>query len=235
MFKNQFLVLYFFSAQYLILPSVFLLMYNPIFAQTENKKEEKKEEEKPKRTLKEIMQTGQDKFKQGNYIASVAEFDEALNISPENAEAYQYRGRSKRFTGNYQSALEDYNKAIQRQQNANFYIGRAQTHLKAGNHELSIKDFDMALKINPQTTHAKTIYYNRGVAKQILKDEKGALEDYNQALTLYPDHDKALLNRGYLKYKQGLIRPACLDWVKSKKLGNKKAIQNAEKACQCCM
>ncbi len=219
----------------------FTLAVDKLLAQEPNKKpepqkEEKKEEkEKPKRTLKEIMQAGQDKFKQGNYIASVAEFDEALTMSPENAEAYQYRGRSKRFLGNYANAIEDYNKAIQRTQNANFYIGRAQTHLKAGSYEACIKDFDMALKINPQTPHAKTIYYNRGTARQMLKDDKGALEDYNQALTLDPDHDKALLNRGFLKYKQGLIRPACLDWVKSKKLGNKKAIQNAEKACQCCM
>ncbi len=208
-----------------------------ILAQGNDPKEEKneKKEEKPKRTFAEILKSGQDKFKQGNYVASVAEFDEAITLSPENAEAYQYRGRSKRFLGNYPSAITDYTQAIQRTQNANFYIGRAQTHLKAGSYELSIQDFDMALKINPQTPYAKTVYYNRGTAKQLLKDDKGALADYNQALTLDPDNDKALLNRGFLKYKQGLIRPACLDWVKSKKLGNKKATQNAEKACQCCM
>lgn len=42
-------------------------------------------------------------------------------------------------------------------------------------------------------------YYNRGLNKRYINDNKGAIADYTQAIKLRPDYYKAFNNRGYVK------------------------------------
>ncbi len=46
------------------------------------------------------------------------------------------------------------------------------------NYKEAIKEFDKATKINPKDANA---HYNRGLAKGYLGDDKGEIEDYNNA------------------------------------------------------
>jgi tetratricopeptide (TPR) repeat protein len=51
------------------------------------------------------------------------------------------------------------------------------------------RQFDFAIKSDPKYVEA---YFNRGLCKENLKDAKGALEDYEQALNLDPDFQLAI-------------------------------------------
>ncbi len=61
------------------------------------------------------------------------------------------------------------------------------------NYKLALRYYDMLEKAAP--TH-KSVFYNRGYIKSILKDSKGAISDYTKALQLNPKHHRALFNRG---------------------------------------
>ncbi|TAE47744.1 MAG: tetratricopeptide repeat protein, partial [Cytophagales bacterium] len=94
---------------------------------------------------------------------------------------------------------------------------------------------ELAIQYLPNATYIKSLYFNRGLAYQKIKKDREALQDYTQVLQIEPDHTKALINRGIIKYQQKQIRPACQDWIRAKKLGNQKAEKNVKKACQCCI
>lgn len=55
---------------------------------------------------------GNFKLKLKEYNFSIKDFDKAIEISPEFAEAYYKRGEAKSSMGNHFEAVKDYNKAI---------------------------------------------------------------------------------------------------------------------------
>jgi tetratricopeptide (TPR) repeat protein len=184
----------------------------------------------------ELLQKGIEKMKRGDYGGAIKDLNEAIKENPNLTEAYQKRAKSKRKLSNLNGAVEDYNTALRLNANSsNSYLGRAQTQIQLGNFESAISDYTIYLQNNPNSPHLLTVLYNRALAKNKLKDYEGALSDYEQVLKTDPNHQKALVNRALIRYVRNEIRPACVDWVRAKKLGNEKATRNAEKACQCCM
>jgi tetratricopeptide (TPR) repeat protein len=102
--------------------------------------------------------------------------------------------------GDYQGALNDYNRAIQiNPRNANAYYNRGLLKAtKFQDPQGALADYDRAIKIKPGYDAA---YNNRGNLKtEQLKDYQGALTDYNQAIKLKPRNADAYYNRGVLKY-----------------------------------
>ncbi|MCU0446752.1 MAG: tetratricopeptide repeat protein [Microscillaceae bacterium] len=184
----------------------------------------------------ELLQKGNDKMKRGDYGGAIKDLNDAIKENPNLSEAYQKRGKSKRKLGNINGALEDYNTALRINANlSNSYLGRAQVNIQLGNYEAAIGDYNIFLQNNPNSPHTTAVLYNRALAKNKLKDIDGALADYELVLKNQPDNPKALVNRALIRYNRNEIRPACADWLRAKKLGNEKAAQNADKACQCCM
>jgi tetratricopeptide (TPR) repeat protein len=102
--------------------------------------------------------------------------------------------------GDYQGALNDYNRAIQiNPGNANAYYNRGLLKAtKFQDPQGALADYDRAIKIKPGYDAA---YNNRGNLKtEQLKDYQGALADYNRAIKLKPRNADAYYNRGVLKY-----------------------------------
>ena len=54
--------------------------------------------------------------------------------------------------------------------------------------------------------------YNRGISKYEFDDLQGAIEDFNEAIRLYPDYAKAFSNRGIAKYDHGDLQGAIEDF-----------------------
>jgi tetratricopeptide (TPR) repeat protein len=102
--------------------------------------------------------------------------------------------------GDYQGALNDYNRAIQiNPRNANAYYNRGLLKAtKFQDPQGALADYNRAIKIKPGYDAA---YNNRGNLKvEQIKDYPGALADYNQAIKLKPRNADAYYNRGVLKY-----------------------------------
>jgi tetratricopeptide (TPR) repeat protein len=72
----------------------------------------------------------------------------------------------------------------------------------------SISLWSQALKVDPANTYA---YNNRGIARALHSDRKGAIEDFDQAIRLDPDFSEAYHNRGSLRMDSGDLEGAIAD------------------------
>jgi len=80
--------------------------------------------------------------------------------------------------------------------------------------------------------YSATPYYNLGIVKSKLGDQKGALESYNRALTVNPMFGSAYLNRGNIYLNQGKTSAACDDYLQGKYNGDKGSFTNFSKFCE---
>jgi tetratricopeptide (TPR) repeat protein len=125
------------------------------------------------------------KYKQGNFQGALADYNRAIKINPQNANAYYNRGLLKATKlQDDRGALADYNRAIKLKPNYDAaYNNRG--NLKADNlqdYQGALTDYDRAIKLKPRNADA---YYNRGVLKHtFLKDLAGGIADLQQAAKL---------------------------------------------------
>ena len=121
------------------------------------------------------------KYVHGEYKDAIANFDKAIQLNPEDAEAYSYRGAAKLKLDDFEGALFDCNRAIQlnpedadaysNRGQAQFYLGaaefrRGQAKKAQELYEAAIKDYTQAIKLNPDD--AKFYSGNRGAVKSAL-------------------------------------------------------------------
>ena len=90
----------------------------------------------------------------------------------------------------------------------------------------AIADFNKAIEIQPDLALA---YYRRGIAKFELKDNQGALSDYNSAIKL---NYSAYYNRGVANFNLNQRKNACSDWKRARELGDIDAIDFISKYCK---
>lgn len=74
--------------------------------------------------------------------------------------------------------------------------------------EDALRDFDLAISINP--THPLA-YYNRGNVRYAMRDLEGAIKDYTRALELSPGFALAHMNRGSVLSDSGRLDDALVD------------------------
>lgn len=99
--------------------------------------------------------------------------------------------------------------------------------VKENNFEAALKDFDMAIELNPSSNLAHEILFNRAQLKRIeLKKINSALEDYNLAIELNKSFVKAYMYRSLL-YKRNFKN-------KSKALEDLKKSIEIDSSCGAC-
>ena len=140
-------------------------------------------------------------------------YDKAIQLSPNDADAYINRGSAKHNLGRYQEAVTDYGKAIQLNPNeALAYYGRGGSKQNLGLYQETITDYDKALQLNPNYTNA---YINRGISKHKLGRYKEAIGDYDKSIQLNPNDVDAYYNRGVTKYSLVRYQEAIADYDKA--------------------
>lgn len=136
-------------------------------------------------------------------------YNKAIQIDPEDANAYINRGVIKDTFGDHEEAILDYDIAIQLQPNeAGNYTNRGNAKLGLGNYEGAILDHNFAIQLQPNFPGA---YNNRGNVKLELSEFEAAIEDYNVAINLDPNYADAYVNRAKAKAQLELIEEAKLD------------------------
>jgi tetratricopeptide (TPR) repeat protein/V8-like Glu-specific endopeptidase len=157
----------------------------------------------PVLTADDYFLSAYQKNKQGNYQGALADYDRAIALNPNYAEAYYNRGNLQDDKlNNPQGALADYNRAIAINPNlADAYYNRGVLKQeKLNNSQGAFADYDRAIALNPNDAKA---YNNRGILKtDKLNDHQGAFADYNRAIALNPNYADAYNNRGNLKYQK---------------------------------
>ena len=125
-------------------------------------------------------------------------------------------GGAKAERGDYQSAIRDYQRALQScpdSPDAYYQIGVAQ--YDAGNKQAAIENFNQVIRINPKNADA---YVFRGFVRNQQGDKQGALADYSEAIRIYPNSPDSYYSRGLIYSQQGDKRKAIDDFQKAANL-----------------
>jgi len=111
---------------------------------------------------------------------SLDAFIKAVELKPDDAEAYYNMGFAYYNLGNYQEAIKDYDKTIGL--NPDFvkaYVKRGFTYYNLGNKQQAIKDYTNAIELKPDDAR---VYVNRGVAYAQLGNHLEAIHDFSKAI-----------------------------------------------------
>ena len=165
---------------------------------------------------------------QEQYATAIADFDMAIRLKPNYAEAYYARGNMKfkalspteRDPKQYLAIIADFDNVIRlKPDDAIAYYDRGNTKMKLGQHAAAIADFDNVIRLKPDDA---TAYHVRGNAKVELEQYTAAIVDYDTAIRLKPDYAEAYDDRGHAKMLTGKTFAAIADAYKASRISKRK-------------
>jgi tetratricopeptide (TPR) repeat protein len=123
-------------------------------------------------------------------------FRSAIRIDSTRTGAYYLMGLLYQETGEYTKALDIYEKLARvspAMKEAHYNMGYVNL-VSLGNYPAAIQHFTEAIRLDPKYTDA---YFNRGYSYELSGDLMNAKKDYEQALQVQPNYDRAIegLNR----------------------------------------
>lgn len=114
------------------------------------------------KTAADFQTRGLLRLHQGDWAGAFTDFNQALVLDPNYAEAYFYRGIVRRQQGSLSQALADFNQAISQHPGyAEAYVNRGTIFLEQNQLPSAIDDFQQAIQLQPASAAA---YQNLGVA-----------------------------------------------------------------------
>ena len=120
--------------------------------------------------------------KNRHYQESVKYFTNAIQHSPESAEAYNGRGLAYLSKGELNNALADFSKAIKLdQRSAEAYNGRSAVYRAKGDFDNAIADSNKVIQLYPNDPQA---YHGRGLAHLYKNDFDNAIADFSRGIAL---------------------------------------------------
>ena len=130
----------------------------------------------------------------GEYDRAIQDYDKAIELNPNDAEAYNNRGVAYENKEEYDRAIQDFDKAIELNPNdAEAYRNRGIAYEHKEEHDRAIQDFDKAIELDPNDAEA---YRDRGIAYEHKEEFDRAIKDYDKAIELNPKYIEAYNNRG---------------------------------------
>ena len=151
-------------------------------------------------------------FYKNDFAGAIEDYNKAIELRPNWAEAYLQRGMARRMYGQLDGSIADYDKASEldpKTTQNNRSVAEAYTNhgqILATNSELenAITDFNKALKLYAADLKP---YYERAQARLLLEDLNNALADYdtylNQEKSDPFNRARAYLERGLTKHLLG--------------------------------
>ncbi len=126
---------------------------------------------------------GLKKAQLGNYQEAIKDYNQAIAINQNYAEAYNKRGLCYYKLGELSEAIKDFTKALYINSNiADAYYNRGMARFKLGYAQGAIEDYTTALKLRSNYGQA---YYCRGVTYADLNNKKAAISDLQKAAQIF--------------------------------------------------
>jgi tetratricopeptide (TPR) repeat protein len=140
-------------------------------------------------------------FRLGDRQGAIINYDLAIALEPNFAEAYNNRGLAKAELGECQEAISDYNLAVCIDPRlAKAYNNRGNTKAELNDLHGAIIDYSLAIKFNPNLVEA---HYNLASAKFANGDDEAALSDCDRAIALDPNDAEAYYLSGIINERLG--------------------------------
>ncbi len=148
--------------------------------------------------------------RKSNYDQAIQDYDEAVRLTPTDADVYYGRGSAYRDKGDYDHAIQDFNEAIRlNPKDEGSYYGRGLAYFDKEDYDPAIQDFSDASHLNPNDTWA---YYGRGSAYYDKGDYDQAIQNYNEAIRLDPKFALAYKRRGDAYFAKSNLTAAIADF-----------------------
>ncbi len=113
---------------------------------------------------------------------SIKDYDEAIRLDPQSAEAHYKRGFAYQNMGQGERAIEDFDRAIRiNPEFAMAYSNRGYAYLNKGQYDRAVVDCTKAIKLDPSDAVA---YLNRGTAYKLQGNTAEAAADLEKVITL---------------------------------------------------
>ena len=146
----------------------------------------------------------------GKYENAITSYNEAIQLNPDYADAYNNRGHAKWMLGNHEGAVADCDVSIQLEpENANAYTNRGNARYQLGLRAYAVQDYDQAIQFKPDYAPA---YNNLGSVRYDLGDYTGALTYYTQAIELNSKYVDAYYNRANARFQMSDYEGAVTDY-----------------------
>lgn len=96
----------------------------------------------------------------GDYQSALADFNEALLLDPNHADAYNKRGNALANLGDLRQALGDFDSAVRLAPNSTeAYYNRGVARTEVGNLQGAIADYTRAIRLNPVVLQKLTLVW----------------------------------------------------------------------------
>lgn len=152
-------------------------------------------------------------YEKGDFNQAIASYNKAIEIDPESAEAYFYRGRAYKKKDELKKAEDDFTQAIKLKSSfADAYRERGMLNYTKGKccSQNALNDFTKAIDLNQDLES----YYYRGdirLAEGTIS-LRIAIEDFSDAIKIKPDFVEAYRKRAEAYTKQGDYDHAIADY-----------------------
>ncbi|WP_119303875.1 tetratricopeptide repeat protein [Dongia deserti] len=141
--------------------------------------------------------------------AAISDFDQAIAMEPDFADAYFSRGLANFELGKLDIALDNYDEAIRiNPRFVNAYNSRGHTHFTRKEWDLAVPEYKSAIEIDPTYSAG---HQNLATTYVALKQYKLAVEEYDRALQLAPGNGFIYGQRALARFPAGDIDGALLD------------------------
>jgi tetratricopeptide (TPR) repeat protein len=144
--------------------------------------------------------------KSSDYDQAIADFTQAIQKNPQNAQTYFQRAFVYMETGEDDKAIADLSQAIQIDpQFDKAYFRRSFIYMMKGSYDLAAADLNQAIQINPQFMKA---YYRRACVYMMLGNDDQAITDLTKTIQINPSFAMAYLRRSYAYMLKGAYAQA---------------------------
>ncbi|MBR4355203.1 MAG: tetratricopeptide repeat protein [Elusimicrobiaceae bacterium] len=138
-------------------------------------------------TSAEYALRGDGYFQDGNSEKSIAAYNKAILLNPNNLEAYASRGAVHFFAGHYDLAQQDFEHVLTvNPYQADTYTAYGSVLAARGDYDNALKVLNMAIRLQPAKPEN---FFSRAGVYFMQGKYKEAITDYTSVLNLYPAAD----------------------------------------------
>lgn len=163
----------------------------------------------------DTLEQGKKHFENDNFSEALASFTQYLTEHINHADALFFRAICHRKLGDYKSSIIDFTAVLKKlPEEATIYSERGVSYFHNKQIDLSLKDMDKAVELEPQKAYR---YSSRAFIKAY-KDIEGAIADYKKAIEIDPKDEISFNNLGLLEENSGRYKEAQEHYKKSNEI-----------------